>query len=212
MDTWEQGDISGMRGVAHRLDLRHCGDTGDRRYKEEVGDLAQPGVLADIDPARQISDLVYGRYQERNVELFNVNLGSYPDDPSHPVRSCAMVTFAAEFPRIHVGPHTRMSRLALTRNRQWLDFAPASFRDRYEVEAPDNATARAVLSDDLMEWLAGVTDDIPLDLEGGALLAHVPRLGEEDPAWEALLEHVVGVHRRIPNQAWADYSPFGFLA
>lgn len=209
METWEQGDISGMRGLAHRLGLRYCSDTGDRGYQEDVGGLDLIGILAGTEPTKQLSDLMYGRYLDRNIEIFNYNLGSYPDDPSHPVRSCVLVTFAADFPLVAIGPHSRMSQLRLSTNRQWLSFAPPEFRDRFNVEAPDNDTARAVLSDDLLAWLMAGRDDIRVTVHGGALLGHVPLLGEVDDAWEPFIDYVIGFHGEIPTQAWADFSLFG---
>jgi hypothetical protein len=211
VEPWEQGDISGMRGLAHRLGLRYCADTTDRGYQDEVGGLALIGILADIEPEKQVSHLMYGRHLDRNIEVFDVNLGAYPDDPSHPVRSCALVTFAADFPRITIGPHSRMSQLRLTKNRQWLGFAPDEFRTRFNVEAPDNDAARAVLSDDMIGWLMAGRDDIRLTIDGGALLGHLPLLGDEDEAWDPFIDYVVSFHAAIPAQAWADFSLFGSL-
>jgi hypothetical protein len=212
VETWEQGDISGMRGLAHRLGLRYCADTGDRGYKDEVGGIDLIGILAGIEPAKQVSDLMYGRYLDRNLEIFNVNLGSYPDDPSHPARSCVLVTFAADFPHLSIGPHSRMSQLRLSTNRQWLGFAPTEFRDRFNVDAPDNDAARAVLSDDLIGWLMAGRTDIRLTVHGGALLGHVPVLGEEDDRWDPFIDYVLGFHGEIPAQAWSDFSLFGTLS
>lgn len=209
MEPWERGDVTGMRGLAHRLGLRYCGDTGDGGYRDEVGELQLIGILADTDPSKQLSDLIYGRYRDRNIELFHYNLGAYPEDPSHPVRSCVLVTFAAAFPPIHIGPHTRMTKLRMSTNRQWLAFAPPEFRDRFHVEAPDNEVARSVLSDEVLAWLMAGRDDIRLTLEGGALLGHVPRLDDDDPGWDELIDYVIGFHGQIPAQAWADHSLFG---
>ena len=209
METWEQGDNTGMRGLAHRLGLRYCSDTGDRGYQDEVGGLTLVGILEGVEPAKQVSDLMYGRYLDRNIEIFNVNLGSYPDDPSHPVRSCVLVTFAADFPRLAIGPHSRMSQLRLSKNRQWLSFAPPEFRDRFNIDAPDNDAAQAVLSADLLNWLMAGRDDIRITIDGGALLGHVPILGDEDLAWDPFVDYVIGFHSAIPAQAWADYSLFG---
>jgi hypothetical protein len=197
-----------MRGLAGRLGLRYCGTPGDRGYQDDIGELTAIGILRDEEPDR-VSDLMYGRYQDRNIEIFNLNLGSYPEDPSHPVRSGVMITFAADFPRLVIAPHTRMTRLRLSRDRQWLRFTPEPFRQRFDIQAPDDKVARRILSDDLVGWLMAGRDDIRLTLEGNAVLGHVPLLGEEDEGWEPFIDYVVGFHGAIPAEAWAEFSLFG---
>jgi hypothetical protein len=208
---WDQGVTTGMRGLASRLSLRFCGNTGDRGYQDDVGELARLGVLSDIDPAKQVTDLMYGRYLDRNIEVFNAHLGSYADDPRSPTRACTVVTFTASFPVIGLSPHTRMTKLRLGANRSWLAFAPEEFRQRFHVEAPDNDVARSVLSDEMIAWLMAGRDDVRLVLDGSALLGHVATIPEDDEGWEALIDYVVGFHGAIPAQAWVDYSVFGAL-
>jgi hypothetical protein len=199
-----------MRGLAGRLGLRFCATTGDRGYQDEVGEMTPIGILAG-EPPERITDLMHGRYLDRNIQVFNLHLGSYPEDPSSPIRSCVLVTFAATFPRLSIAPHTRMSKLRLGRDRQWLSFAPEPFRQRFDIQAPDNETARSILSDDLVGWLMAGRDDVRITLEDGGLLGHVAHLDEDDAGWEPFIDFVVGFHGAIPAQAWADYSLFGGL-
>lgn len=208
MALWDSGVTTGMRGLANRLGLRYCGTSGDRGYQEEVGGPTLIGPLA-AEPPERLTDLMYGRITGRNVELFNVRLGSYPDDPGNPDRSCVVVTFAAGFPKVSIGAHTRMTKLRLGTQRDWLAFAPEDFRQRFNVQAPDNDVARTILSDELVHWLLAGRDDVRLTLEGGALLGHVPHLDEDDAGWEPLVDYVLGFHAAIPAQAWSDYSLFG---
>ena len=196
MAVWDSGVTTGMCGMAARLGLRFAGTSVDRGYQEEVGDLTMIGILAG-EPADRVTDLMYGRYLDRNVEVFNLHLGSYPEDPSNPVRSCVTVTFAADFPRLTIAPHTRMSKLRLGRDRQWLNFAPEPFRQRFDIQAADNDTARSLLSDDTIGWLMAGRDDVRLTIEGGAVMGHIGLLGEEDPAWEPFIDFVVGFHGAI---------------
>jgi hypothetical protein len=207
---WDSGVTTGMRGLAGRLGLRYCANTGDRSYQADVGGLTLIGPLTDSDPTKQLADLMYGRYQDRNIELFNYSLGTYPEEPSHPTRSCALVTFTATFPRVTIGRHSRMTSLRLQANRRWLDFAPEEFRQRFHIEAPDNETARAILTDEMIHWLMSGRDDVRLTLEDTGLLGHVGRLDEDkEGEWESLVDYVVGFHGQIPAQAWVTYSVFG---
>lgn len=208
---WDSGVTTGMRGLAARLGLKYCANTGDRGYQLDVGELSLIGALAETDPTKQLADLMYGRYQDRNVEIFNYSLGSYPEDPSSPTRSCVLVTFNATFPRVSIGLHSRMSHLRLRANRKWLDFAPDEFRQKFHVEAPDDATVRALLSDEMIHWLMSGRDDVRLTIEGNGVLGHVPLLDEDDADWEAVVDYVVGFHGQIPAQAWVDYSIFGSM-
>jgi hypothetical protein len=201
-----------MRGLAARLGLRYCANTGDRSYQIDAGGFAPIGPLEGSDPTKQLADLMYGRYRDRNVELFNYSLGSYPEEPSYPMRSCVLVTFSATFPRISIGRHSRMTQLGLKANPRWLEFAPEDFRQRFHIDAPDNETARSILNDEMIHWLMSGRDDVRLTLEDSALLGHVPVLDEEAEAeWQSLLDYVVGFHGQIPAQAWVDYSIFGSL-
>lgn len=209
MALWDSGVTTGMRGLASRLDLRYCGTVGDRGYQDEVGALTTIGILAGTDPTRQLDDLMYGRYRNRNVEVFNYRLGSFPDDPHNTARSCVLITFSALFPKVAISRHTRMSKLRLGSRRTWLEFAPDEFRQRFAVEAADNDTARSILSDEMIAWLMAGRDDVHLALEGGALLGHLPRLAEDDPGWQPFIDFVVGFHEAIPGQAWLDHQVFG---
>jgi hypothetical protein len=122
-----------------------------------------------------------------------------------------LVTFAADFPALAIGPQSRMTRLRLTKNRQWLNFAPEEFRQQFNIDAASNEVARAVLADEMIGWLMAGRMDVRFTLAGGALLGHVPVLGQEDPEWDPFLEYVIGFHSQIPAQAWADFSLFGSL-
>jgi len=206
---WDSGVTTGMKGLASRLELRYCGTPADRGYQDEVGSFQAIGLLTGTEPNKQLDDLMYGRYRDRNIEVFNYRLGSFPDDPRSPTRSCVLVTFSALFPTVSISRHTRMSKLRLGSRRQWIDFAPESFRQRFQVEAPDNETARSILTDEVISWLMAGRDDVHLTIEGGALLGHVALLGEDDPGWEPFINFVLGFHEAIPAQAWMDYRLFG---
>ena len=207
MAAWDSGDTTGMRGLASLLDLSYVDTPDDRTYHLEVGALPEIGLLADN--AHSVSDLMYGRYRGCNLQAFDLTLPTYADDPSAPERSCALVTFVAGFPHLELTSHTPMSRMRISRQRDWLDFVPDGFRDRFDVATDDNETARALLSDEMVNWLAEGRDDVRVELSGGSLLGHVPQLGPDDhEAWESLIDYIVDFHAHIPEQAWIDYNTF----
>jgi hypothetical protein len=195
-----------MRGLANKLGLRYCDTIHDRGYKEDVGEITRVGILTQQEP-EAVSDLMYGRYEGCNIEVFNFDLPAFPDQPQRPERSCVLLTFAASFPTVSLRPHTPMSRLRLGANRSWLDFAPDEFRQEFQVDAADNETARSILSDHVIQWLlAGRRDSWTL-LSRGALLSHVARL--DDETWPAFVDFVIGFHQQIPEDAWITYNLFG---
>ena len=207
---FEFGETTGMRGLANRLGLRYCETPADRSYKEDVGDLARVGPL--VDGPEPVTDLMYGRYENVNLEVFKYLLSSYAGDPGHPARSCALLTFSADFPPLSIVPHSRMSRLRLRSNSDWLAFAGEDFRQRFSVTAADNDTARVFLDDRVLHWLMSGRDDIHIEFEGGALIGHMPLISDdEDPEWNTLIDYVVGFHHVLPEQAWVTYSVFGQL-
>ncbi len=206
IESFWEGETTGMVGLAKSLGLEHCETVADETYAKEGWSLPTVGILAEHGP-EAATGLVYGRHEGCNVQLFNYDLATFAADPGRTARSCMLLAFAAAFPRVAIGRHTRMSRLNLQANPRWLDFTPPEFRDRFRVEAPDNDVARSILGGDLIEWLTGGRDDAHLELDGGMLLAHAPRL--EDETWPEFIEYVMGFHARIPDEAWVAYGAFG---
>lgn len=207
--VWDTGDTTGSRGLATRLGLRFIDTPTDRSYEIEVGRLPNVGVLSTVD-ADAVTKLMYGRYRDCNLQVFDIDLATYHDDPASPRRSCAVVSFAANFPPLSITPHTPMSRMRATSRRGWLDFAPSEFRERFEVKTDDNDTARALLSDQALETLAAERVDVMLDLADGYLIGHLPQIDEDDQdAWTALVDYTIDFHALIPERAWVDFGTFG---
>ncbi|MDZ7733695.1 MAG: hypothetical protein U5R31_11910 [Acidimicrobiia bacterium] len=202
MDLFEE---TGMRGLANKLGLRYCGYPRDEDYRAETGGLPNLPLLTELGE-RDVSDLMYGRLNHANVQVFNASVTPYEPDPRHPRRSVVAVTFAADFPRLLVEPHTRMTRLRQSANWRGLRELPAAFKERFNVDAADKEVAGAVLGTDLCTWLTHQQLDLRLELQGGALLGHCPEL--DDTNFTELIDAVIGAHMRFPQAAWADYSLF----
>jgi len=135
-----------------------------------------------------------------------VRLDPYEPEPRHPERSCVAVTFAANFPKIVIGPHTHMSRLRQRTAWKSVRSLSESFKDRYSIDATDAAGVAVVIGPEVADWLSSQKLDARLEIQGGALLGHVARLDEDD--FTELTDLVQGVHRRIPEAAWAEFSLF----
>jgi hypothetical protein len=202
VDLFEE---TGMRGLANKLGLRYVGYPRDDDYRAETGGLPNLPLLSEVG-GRDVTDLMYGRLNGANAQLFNVHIEPYEPDPRQPDRSCVAITFAANFPKILVGPHTHMSRLR--QRTAWKSVRTLSdrFKERFSIDATDADGVALLLGPELGEWLTGQRLDVRLEIQGGALLGQVPQLDEDE--FTELADLVHGVHRRIPEAAWAEYSLF----
>lgn len=194
-----------MRGLANKLGLRYVGVPRDDEYRADTGGLPNVPLLGEVGD-RDVTDLMYGRLDGANAQLFNVHIEPYEPDPRHPDRSCVAITFAAQFPKILLGPHTHMSRLRQRTARQRLRGLPPAFTERFSIDSLDPEGVATVIGPELAAWLTAQRLDVRIELQGGSLLGHVPRLDED--AFGELVEVVHGVHRHIPEAAWAEYSLF----
>jgi hypothetical protein len=202
VDLFEE---TGMKGLANKLGLRYVGFPRDDDYRAETGGLPNVPLLTEVGE-RDITDLMYGRLNGANAQLFNLRIDAYDPDPRQPDRSCVAVTFAANFPKILIGPHTHMSRLRQRTAWKSVRGLSDTFKDRFSIDSHDTDGVARVLGPQVAEWLTSQQLDIRLEIQGGALLGHVPRLDEDD--FTELTDLVQGVHRRIPEDAWAEYSLF----
>lgn len=205
MDLFED---TGMRGLANKLGFRYVGYPRDEDYHADTGGLPTLPLLAEVG-GRDVTDLMYGRLEGANAQVFNVHIEPYEPDPRHPDRSCVAITFAADFPKILLGPHTHMSRLRQRTAWKRVRGLSEQFTDRFSIEALDPSRVPVVLGEAVAEWLTGQRPDLRIEIQGGALLGHVPHLDEDD--LPDLVEAVHGVHRRIPEAAWVEYGLFGLL-
>lgn len=194
-----------MRGLANKLGLRYVGYPADDDYRADTGGLPNLPLLTAAGD-RDVTDLMYGRLGSSNGQLFNLHLDPYEPDPRHAERSCAAITFAAQFPKIIIAPHTHMSRLRQRTAWKSHRSLPDGFKDRFSIDALDTEAVARVFGPDLAGWLSRQRPDLRLEIQGGALLGHVPRLEEDE--FTQLTELVQGVHLRIPEAAWAEYGMF----
>ncbi len=185
-----------MSSVATELGLRYA-DTPDRSYRADV-DAPFPWDLPLLQQAEpdDVRDLMYGSFAGVPVQIFNLDLVAYREEPANPKRSCVLFTFDADFPVLAVNPHTRLSAVQSADR--------SAFGRRFRVLGRDPLVVELVLTDDLRGWLT--TFDLPIGLElgGGALLGHLPRQDPEGVL--ALVSVLYGVYLRIPGAAWQRYG------
>jgi hypothetical protein len=196
---------TGMRGLANKLGLNYVGFSRDDGYRAETGGLPNLPLLTDIGE-RDVTDLMYGRLGGANAQLFNVVIPAYEPDPRRPDRSCVAITFAANFPRISIGPHTRMSRLRQRTAWKRVRGLSDDFKDRFSIDTSDPDALPKVFDGPIVSFLLAQSDDLRIELQGGAMLGHVPKVDEDH--FPEFVEIVRGVHQRIPQDAWAEYSMF----
>lgn len=185
-----------MPALAAELGLRYV-DTPNRLYREDVDvPISWDLPLLQQGEPESISDLMYGRFAGLPVQVFNLDLMAYREQPSSPKRSCALFTLDADFPVLAVSPHTRLSAVQ-TSDR-------SSFGQRFRTLGRDPAMVDLVLSGDVRDWL--ITFDLPISVElgGRSLLGHLPRQGLQ--GFLTLVSVLYGVFLRIPDAAWQRYG------
>jgi hypothetical protein len=185
-----------MPALAAELGLRYV-DTPNRLYRQDIDvpiswDLP---VLAQGEP-EAIGDLMYGHFAGVPVQVFNLDLMAYREQPSNPKRSCVLFTLEADFPVLAVSPHTRLSAVQSADHSR--------FGQRFRTLGRDPGIVDLVLSTEMREWLT--TFDLPLSVElgGRAMLGHLPR--QDLQGFLTLVSVVYGVLLRNPDAAWQRYG------
>ncbi len=192
------GDLASdpMPALAAELGLRYVG-TPNRIYREDVtSPIVWDLPLLQQGEAGDLRDLMYGEFAGVPVQVFDLALVSYREDTSNAYRSCVLFTVPADFPVLAVSPHTRLSSVQ-SGDR-------SAFGQRFRVLGRDPAVVDLVLTDDVRDWLT--TFELPLSVElgGGALLGHLPRLDPQ--GYLTLVSILYGVYLRIPEAAWQRYG------
>jgi hypothetical protein len=202
------GDETGMRGLANKLGLRHVGKPTHDVFVDEIGELPDLPLLEGVQPD-WVRDLMFGRINDANVEIFNLALPQYEADPRSPARSCVVHTFLADFPTLTLRPHTPMSRLRASANWKLYRTMAPEFKERFDISAREPERCEIILDHELTHWLVKQRDDLRIEMRGGALVGHVPEIPDSDIV--ELVEVVGELHARIPDAAWTTFSPFGNL-
>ncbi|MFN8038599.1 MAG: hypothetical protein U0Q07_05245 [Acidimicrobiales bacterium] len=192
------GDLASdpMPALASDLGLRYVG-VPNRGYREDVVEpIAWDLPLLQQGEPDDLRDLMYGEFAGLPVQVFDLALVSYREDPAHAYRSCVLFTLPADFPVLAVGPHTRLSAVQ-SGDR-------SAFGQRFRVLGRDPAVVDLVLTDDVRSWIT--TFDLPLSVElgGSTLLGHLPRLDPQ--GYLTLISILFGVYLRIPDGAWDRYG------
>lgn len=187
---------TGMRGVAHSMNLRFCDQELDRQYwiDNPGGVPAMP--LFKHGATSDLVNMAYGQFGGLNLQAFDFEAITYPDDPGNDTRSCVLFSLPANFTTLTVNPHTKLSRLQ--------EKASNAFTQRFRVLGRDAEVAELVLDEPMKKWLMTLDDRLRIELSGGALLGHMPRI--EAAEYPLLLQHVYGIYLRIPDKAWARYG------
>jgi hypothetical protein len=193
---------TGFRGVAAQLGLAHAESAKDRGYQTELpaGIPMHLPLLADADPMRHISDILYGSFAGYDVQMFTYNAVAFRDEPGRQHRTCLLFTLPTVFPLMTIGPHNRLSASS------YRGVNPRSFEGRYRVVTRDPALSPLLLDDGLQSYLAGL-EDWRFELSRNVVLGHVAAV--EPTELPALLTTMFGLVIRIPDAALEKYNLAG---
>jgi hypothetical protein len=187
---------TGMRGVAQSMNLRFCDQELDRQYW-----IDNPGGLPEMPlfthgETKALANMAYGQFGGLDLQAFDFEAITYPDDPGHDTRSCVLFSLPANFTTLTIKPHTKLSRLQ--------ERASAPFTQRYRVLGRDAEVAELVLDGPMQKWLMTFDEALRIELSGGALLGHRPKIAPDE--LPMLLQQVYGIYLRIPDKAWDRYG------
>jgi hypothetical protein len=190
------GEPTGLHALARTLNLRFIPGEPDRQYRADFPDGLPEVPLFDLGGEESVTDIAYGTFGGLPLRMFTYHAVSYPDDPTHDVRSCVLFTIPATFSTLTVGPHTRLSRVH--------ERDPNPFAQRFRVLGRDPEIAVLVLDAPMQRWLMAADEDLRIELSGSALLGHTALAEPDDLA--VVLQQVYGTYLRIPDAAWARWG------
>lgn len=201
-------DDTAMRAVAEKLGLVYVGSPASPEYQQQVGSIPEVPLLEGVQDD-EVVGLMFGRLYDTNAQVFNLALRDYRDDPLNPRRSCAALTFLADFPQLSIAPHNPITRLRA--KTEWRSFrsVPPSFKARFDLRSDNPDDAELILSSELMAFLGHQREDFRLEIAGGTILGHCAQVGE--PEIIELVETVHGVRSRIPHKALTKFNLLGNL-
>jgi hypothetical protein len=192
-------DEGGIRGLASSLHLRFTDELDRQYWVDNPEGLPELPLFKHGDKAN-VREMSYGTFGGLDLQLFTLDLLTYPDDPGFEQRTCAMFRVPAHFTTLTVSPHSRLSRIREKSNDP--------FAYRFRVLSRDPEAAELVLDEGMQRWLLDIGEHVRIELSGSTLLGHTRAAATDDIP--LLLQQVYGVYLRIPDKAWEHFG-FGYL-
>ena len=134
-------------------------------------------MLARLTPPWKIGNILWGRWEGREVTLFDVWSGGRHLGPSegsaagHAYR-CVVTSFPAAWPSLVVEPERLASQLADAVSTADIEFESGAFNRRFDVRCDDRRFATAFLDARLIAWLLSLEDVWGFEIGSGLVLAY----------------------------------------
>ena len=179
-----------------------------RETEDPFGILGYPIALfaRGSDPA--INELVWGTWNGLDVRVFAVSLLA-PTLPGHPPRrasfACALTPLVADFPASVIEPSTFVTRIERAPTAPAVEIDDSRFAAAFHVWSEDPAFARALLDQDLRDWLGTLDSRWGVEVHGKIALVYGPRPDRPDVV--SILEVLKDFADQVPKDVLAAHPP-----
>jgi hypothetical protein len=197
------GSPTGMPALADELGLSYA-DEVDDGYLETMGPLPDLPLLREGNDD-SLSRIVYGTIDDVGIRAFDFESASHADDRGL-MRTCALVTVDGSLlPEVFIAPKERLPRLGEKLRESGVAIGSPEFMQKFSVQAHGREHAVNLIGPDVEQWLlTHPIDHLRVEIRGGAILGHVPRVEAVDDV-RKLVILVRGFHARIPELVWHSY-------
>jgi hypothetical protein len=182
---------------AEQNDFEPMGDVGD----DEVTRLTLRVLTSVVD--RDVDQVLHGSWEDSDVVIFDLRRGSGP----LAVRSsCALTVVPYDFPFTVLTNRRSEDGLEPLLGLPVTEPTTPGLAEGFEVRTADPVFVRALLVDDLADWLLRWIDRDPFlgfELAGPWLLAFTPLV--EPDRFPELLDGLLGFRDRVPAPIFDSY-------
>lgn len=179
-----------------------------RETEDPFGILGYPIALfaRGSDPA--IDELVWGTWNGLDVRVFAVSLVA-PTLPGHPPRrtsfACALTRLEADLPAVVIEPSTFVTRIERAPTAPAVEVDDPRFVAAFHVWSGDPAFARALLVQDLRDWLGTLDSRWGVEVHGRIAMVYGPRPDRPDVV--SILEALRDFVDEAPKDVLAAHPP-----
>jgi hypothetical protein len=179
-----------------------------RETEDPFGILGYPIALFARGSEPAIDELVWGTWNGLDVRVFAVSLVA-PALPGHPPQrasfACALTRLDADLPAVVVEPGTFVTRIERAPTAPPVEIDDARFTAAFHVWSEDPAFARALLDQDLRDWLGSLDPRWGVEVHGRIAMVYGPRPDRPDVV--SILEALKDFVGRVPKDVLAAHPP-----
>lgn len=181
--------------------------------EDPFGTLAEPFALFEKGDGRGVENVVWGRWQELDVRLFDYwYYDESTDSKGNRSRTyhrfnCVIAPVDAACSRLVIEHENLGSRLASALTFRDIQFESEEFNRTYLVRSPDAKFANDIIDARMMEWLLANGDGYSFEVEADRMLCFCRKLGPMEMV--PLLGTAKAFREHIPRVVYSLYPRTG---